>query len=280
METALNLCDLLPSKECCERLLNDASVGKKNYSRVYVGSYFCSNKYLSLKKKSCLDLLNRLASASIRVSLVLPVVTQKNWDGALGLADFLIKKYSNVIDELVVNDLGLLNYLYNKYSIELVAGRMLNKTYRDLRNKVYFDCPQTPKILNNFYDSIFKKCKIKKIELDNTASTTVIPSNYSEYTFCVHMPLCYITKCNICEFASIHKPIEHKFRASDGCCFECLNHFISYDSKNKDDQIKHYKIGCGVYFINETLGVKAEKMRIIENPFLEVLGHENISPIE
>ena len=280
METALNLCDLIPSTNYCFPFLASIVKGTLRSCRVYIGSYFCVNKFLSLKTKEGILLLNYLLEKSIKTSLVLPIATQKNWDSMIELVDSLLERYKGIIDEIIVNDLGTLSFLHRKYSTEIVLGRMFNKTCRDIRNEHYFLCAQSPKFFNKFYDTLIGEYGIKKIELDNGLRETSIPMEYQDFLFCVHSPLCYVTKCNICEFASIHKSIEHKFRASDKCGLECLNNYIEYENSNKNNLVRHYKIGCGVYYINECLGVATKHMRIIENPFLEVMKNESFSPIE
>lgn len=284
MENAINLCDVLPSSEAAQKYIDQILSQTFTYDRVYIGSYFCSNKFFSLKSASIISLMDALSSKSISVSLVLPIFAQHHLASGLELIQKMINNYYSIINEIVVNDLGMLQHMHDIYKskdvrIEIVAGRMLNKTYRDIRDEEYFSSEFIPKCLNEYYVSLYERYGIRTIELDNAFNSLTLPKQFDKYCFAIHTPLCYITKCNICEFASINKPISKKFRTTDACTFECIGRFIQY-SNDKNVAISHYKIGCGVYFENSTINIRTANMRTVYNPYLDEAKNANFSSIK
>lgn len=284
MENAINLCDVLPSNEAAQKYIDQILSQSFTYDRVYIGSYFCSNKFFSLKSASTISLMDALFSKSIPVSLVVPIFAQHHLASGSELIQKMVNNYYGIINEIVVNDLGMLQHVYDIYKsksnrIKIVAGRMLNKTYRDIRDEEYFSSEYIPKCLNEYYISLYEHYGIQTIELDNSFNSLTLPERFDKYCFAVHMPLCYVTKCNICEFASITKSISKKFRTTDACSYECMGRYIQY-LNGKDNTVIHYKIGCGVYFENKSINIKTAKIRTVYNPYLDEVQNENFSSIK
>lgn len=282
METVLNLCDVMPKDSIAQKYMSQMKKNTFKYKRIYIGSYFCGNKFLLLKNSIYFNFLNEAQIHGVAITVVVPVFTPTKWDDGMNILSVLIKEFF-AIDEIVFNDIGTMQYLYSKYDIELICGRMLNKTYRDFRNVDYYNSNIPQKIFNSFYISMFKRYNIKKIELDFGFNTLNFPPTVKNLKMCVHTPLVYLSKCNICEFASIHKSLEKKFRASDVCRIECAEHFIKYDNITDESCVSHYKIGCGIYFLNDGYE-KINKLdcvyRNIFNPFLEEVPYEDFSTVE
>ena len=284
MENAINLCDVLPSNEASQKYLDQVLSQDFTYNRVYIGSYFCSNKFFSVKSRSIIRLIDTFASKGIPISLVVPIFAQHHLSKGIELIQKIANDYYGTIDEIVVNDLGMLQHMYDIYKskanrIKIVAGRMLNKTYRDIRDEEYFSLECIPKCLNEYYISLYEHYGIQTIELDNSFNSLTLPEKFNKFCFAVHTPLCYVTKCNICEFASITKSISQKFRTTDTCSYECMGRYIQYSNGN-DNTVIHYKIGCGVYFENKSINIKTDKIRTIYNPYLDEVQHANFSSIK
>ena len=281
METVLNLCDVMPKDTIAKKYIEQMRQKIFKYKRIYVGSYFCGNKFLSLKKREYVDFLTEAKIYDIAITVVVPILTPTNWENGISVLSNLVECFGN-INEVVVNDIGTMRYIHDNYDIELVFGRMLNKTYRDIRNTDYYNSNVPQKIFNSFYLSMFEKYNIKKIELDFGFNTLMLPPSTNNLQICLHTPLVYLSTCNICEFASIKKALDKKFRASDRCAIECAEHFIRYENVTDNTTVVHYKIGCGIYFLHSDYKAKDIDIvyRNIYNPFLEEAAYESFSTFE
>lgn len=282
METVLNLCDIMPKDTIAKKYIAQMRQKSFKYKRIYVGSYFCGNKFLSLKEKEYADFLTAAQLHGIEITVVIPILTPTNWDNGMSMLSNLLKGFCN-INEIVVNDIGTMRYVYNNYDVELIFGRMLNKTYRDFRNADYYNSNVPQKIFNSFYLSMFEKYNIKKIELDFGFNTLLFPPSTKKLQMCIHTPLVYLSTCNICEFASIKKDLDKKFRTSDRCGIECAEHFIKYENVTDNTAVVHYKIGCGIYFLHNNYDKVKDidvAYRNIYNPFLEEVVYEDFGTVE
>lgn len=279
MESSLNLCDILPSRELSEPYRRQIETGSFSYGRIYIGSYFCANRFLTLKMQATQKFLKAASAHRVPLSLVVPILTQSHLASGMALMRELLRNDAIGIDEIVVNDLGMMKAVHDLFPVPIVAGRMLNKTYRDIRNREYYNIDALPKCLNEFYLSLYDRYRIQTVEMDNYAANTTIPASFDRFLIGVHTPLCYVTRCNICEFAAISKPIQKKFRAADACKLECMDRYIVY--RNREGQeAEHYKIGCGVYYVNEGCHVQASRVRLIYNPYLDEVKNADFSTVK
>lgn len=103
---------------------------------IYYGSEFCINKFVRNKEydlicKKCLD-------SNKRLCILTPIIPEAFWNHAISFID-KFASYKQEI-EIVVNDLGLLNYINKFYQNKFIVtlGRLLNRVKK------------APSILNYF----------------------------------------------------------------------------------------------------------------------------------
>ena len=110
----LNLCDLPYSDfEDSEFLVNSIS-NRVSDNRIFVGSYFCDQKFLRTIHQQ-IDLFCK-AMAPDRVALVLPVFGQRCIMQAKSCIDACLVCLDGLCDEIVVNDPGMLRWISMHYS--------------------------------------------------------------------------------------------------------------------------------------------------------------------
>ncbi len=254
IDYCLSFCEI---ELCCfssgynfERIFDLAlkNSGFETVSRIYIGSNFCSQYFLHINPRIIFDWVEYCKLKGINVTLCLPIFTQKDLQKAKEYIAVYSQKFNNGIDEITVNDYGMLNYIEKTYNqMKINIGRLLNKDTRDVRYDDYYHQEFTPALLsldNNLRD------KINYYELDATHSTLNIPEGkkVSLYT-----PYCYVTVGQMCEYASIDLPIEKKFRPNSQCSANCTKVFTEY---HDGSQHSFYKIGRAVFTKNERINIK------------------------
>lgn len=246
MENALNLCDMFPSYTA--RGYKD-----EEYDRIYHGSYFCSNYFLKTMGEQIHD---------EKATIVIPTVTERYYTRVMDcLASYLGHCGSN--PEIVVNDLGTMSYISHEYSLKMTAGRLLFKDLRDVRHNDISEYV-SPKILCDGHLEMLRQFGISAVELDRGWRQIDLSDVPGDIAIHMHRPMMYVSCGNICEFASINRDEEHKFRPNDSCNYECsqLHNEYAIDSNS------YFRIGKGVFtfaFRSEIIG--REPNREITTPY-------------
>lgn len=215
--------------------------------RIYVGSYFCANYFLHLKEELIQSLDQVCQKKHMKLTLVVPTFTQKDIVMGKKKIKKLSQFFSSQMDEVTVNDYGMLKFIHDQYKVSLNIGRLLMKDYRDLRYSEYFHQIWKPKIFTPYFDEILKQYEVSELEFDPTHEGLNFEKAPSDIEIGLHTPYCYMTVGHICEYGSIHKDIEHKFRPNDSCQLECKETMVHYHFHDEHNWIRY---GRAVYFSN------------------------------
>lgn len=252
----LSLCDRMEEKNIKKQENNG-----RNIKRVYLGSYFCSNYFMNLD----LNLLERIVTEciynDIDITLVIPIITEKNFKAMKEKIEKLFKFAGDSIDEITVNDYGTLECMHQQYPIALNLGRLFAKDYRDPRYQDSFDMTCKPNIFTTEFQTIVKRFHIKGIEFDPISKCLDFSEAIPELSYAIHSPYCYVTTGQICEFGSISNQNEKKFRPNSDCHRECVNITKTYGLQEEQEW---YRLGKAVYFKNNDCEIKGiDKIRRI-----------------
>ena len=292
MMFCLNLCEIFTGswfpKKYFERLLQYFSEKEQKVERIYIGSSFCSQYYLRFEGWN--QLLHICKSNQIPVTLVLPVFSEKNLISGKKKTLEIIQNVPGIIDEITVNDVGMLQWLKRKEVTRINLGRLFFKEPRDCRMPEYFQKSLVPSLLTLLYDDYWSDFKISGVELD--ATNQVIDINCiknNDIDVGIHLPYCYMTTGNICKFASVHKRIEQKFRPNLECMMECMymkDIYSKHVHQTNCDPVL-YRLGRTVYFKVSSVDFEGKKpKRILYFPvdewknIREEYDNENIGPIK
>lgn len=222
--------------------------GFEKCERIYLGSYFCAQYFLNLPKSLIKEVKAFCEENGTKLTLVLPTFTEKNLErGKYKIAE-LILELKGIMDEITVNDYGMLTYIPAHYNVHLNMGRVFMKDYRDLRYPEYFNMTLKPKIFTTYFEDIMKDYNVKGVEFDPTHSAINFEECPNGLEVGVHMPYCYMTVGQICEFASIHKTIDKKFRPNTTCQGECNTNIFKYNFNDGHDWLR---VGRAIYFENK-----------------------------
>lgn len=265
----LNLCDILsPAAVQTDFFSQLPNTEVGTCERIYVGSYFCSQYFLKRNMWDCIiPVANKL---QLPVTIVVPVVSERDISEAKTLIQKLLNDYPAIIDEITVNDYGMYRFLLSHYTIKINIGRLFFKDPRDFRIPEHTRQDVLPAF---FTCQVFSPLsdRLGCYEIDLTNNTVVIPDGISVG---VHQPLCCVTSGFICKYASIHKSIQMKFRPNCRCSAECSHiteHYYTGLCTSKDGM---YRIGRAVYsYSAPTPKTSLPPTRNIFLPYFELLGY-------
>lgn len=237
--------------------------------RIYIGSSFCGRAFIALKKEQVKEVMAVCHQKQMKVSLVIPVFTEKNLEAGKEKLRALIDQYPEVIDELVVNDYGMLSYASKAYgdTIKLAMGRMFMKDYREPRYPEYFNTCYFPKAFTPYFEETIKKYGVKAILCDATHRQLDFSHKPEGVEIGIYEPYTYMTVGQICEIGSSHLPIEKKFRPNGPCNEECSHEKREYFMM---DGRRWLKLGRAIYFENRDFSISGlTALRRIYCPFDE-----------
>ncbi len=266
----LNLCEILPylqKKFTLEEILIHAMdiAEMKICERIYVGTYFCEKYFLQQSNSSLKELFCLCQDKNIKVTLVIPVFSEGDLETGKERIHQILEYGRNVIDELTINDYGMLIYAKQTFGLILNIGRLFMKDYRDPRYEEYFQILWKPKMFTNYFNKILKEFHIHSCELDITHKCMILSDIPSDMICGIHIPYCYQTMGRICAYASISKEISKKFRPNDFCKESCIESIVKYTVT--DENINYLRFGRTIYFKHPEYELKgSENYRIIYFP--------------
>ena len=271
IETCISFCEILIGVTGKRRSFEEAFFEAvknsrfENVNRIYFGSNFCPQYFFY----SCDYFLQKgmdfFRTNDMRATLCIPVFAEKFIKKGKLLIDKMITAFPDLIDEITVNDIGMLHYISVRYKyIKLNLGRLFNKDARDIRYPDYTEIAQIPALLT-LDSSQWEKYKINSIEFDGVNKTLFMDK--SKTIPSLYFPYCYATTGQICEFASIRLNVEKKFRPNLDCHAECMVTKMKFRTSRG---IEYFKLGRTVYFKSECEIQGADQYRKIYEP-LELL---------
>jgi hypothetical protein len=272
----LNLCDIM--ERYCRSIIDqsmqnaiDTEIPNEKIKRIYIGSYFCGKYFIHMDEKmigNVIDYFSHQIGVAPGVTLVVPMFSQHDLTQGKEKIDKLLQSYKNYIDEITVNDYGMLESLANYPNYAFNLGRLFMKDYRDPRFKDNLSQTLQPKIFTDFFMNHYKQYGIKGAEFDPTHLTIDFSQAPKDIHIGLHYPFCYVTTGQICEFASIPLKADKKYRPNMDCSGECRKHHILYSPK---ENILWLRLGRTIYSENnECTVIGIDEIKKIYFPLKEL----------
>ena len=223
--------------------------------RIYVGSNFCPQALFASTELISASVAFARA-AGMQVTLSLPIFAQRFIAEGLDYLDACLRVGEETIDEVTVNDFGMLAHLsLAGYGVGINIGRLLNKDTRDPRDPYYPHMPYVPNSVRKGPDgrsflqanilAFSSFDQVRGVEFDPTHDALDLSQLDARLTPAVHGPLCYMSTGQICEYASIGRPDAKSYRANDACALQCTRTASRYYGES---EVEFYKLGRTVYF--------------------------------
>ncbi len=268
-----NFCEIL-NRDLFQEAVFEQTTSKieKMYNekvkRIYVGSSFCSQYFLKI---NFWDLLIKYCNKmNYKITLCVPIFTEKDLSKGKEVIKRLIRTF-DAIDEITVNDYGMLDYISKSFKININLGRLLFKDARDIRVSSYFKLALKPSLLSFGFDTEI----IKGIELDPMSKELDLSdlSSTNGLDIALHTPFSFITTGNICKYGSVHKKIEKKFRPNLECLQECSCICEIYHERKNDNIFDVLRFGRTAYFFNPSINIIGANIeRYLYFPIKEILS--------
>lgn len=233
--------------------------------RIYVGSNFCVQRFLNTSSWFYRSVADMCRAYDMRVTLALPIAAQ----GALAVVKDRLASLAcllgDVLDEVTVNDVGMLEHVSRTYDLAVNAGRLLSRDHRDPRYPDIFDECAAPGILSFDWDAARERYpRLCGVELDPVASVVDVSGLPPDLTAALHIPFCYLSTSHFCECASRYKVSSRKFHAEMSCMSECLDAHIQYEDESG---ASFFKAGKTVYCMREACLRGAADYRLVYTPW-------------
>lgn len=243
IECTLDLCDIYERKLShagLNKVIKDGchDAGFDYCDRLYIGSHFCSN-YFDMMDPEQYMILN---SVRYKLSLVIPITTQVNLEKVKQKLHVLIKVLPG-IDEIIVNDYGMIKWVKENTFLNIRLGRLFTKTLRDPRyeqRNVEYD-------ITGFQRSMIRQFGITGIEYDSAiplaedkgiGTDRVYKSIPKDINCSLYRPYSYLSVGQVCEYASIGKTMDKKFTPNAKCCRQCHKYAIEYKMKETEKFVR------------------------------------------
>ncbi len=249
----LNFCDIMNYLDQEEETMEDTikktayKAGFEHVERIYIGSYFCAQYFLHMDDRLIDDIVTLAKNKGIYLTLVIPIIPQKDLNNVLKKIEGYSEYFEDRLDEITVNDYGMLVYVHENYDVKLNMGRLFMKDYRDPRHPKYFNTVLKPKIFTKYLIPLIELNQIDGMEFDLTHEAINFEDKPKGIRIGIHTPLSYMTVGQICEYASINKELEKKFRPNQPCMKECQDMIIRYDLEDNREWVR---VGRAVFFEN------------------------------
>lgn len=247
----------------------------RSLDRVYFGREFCerllpSKKEVVLAKGLC-------EKHGISFSLVTPFLSDKGLSLALKLAKSLSKE-----DELVVNDYGLLHSVNSSnLDLQFVAGRLLNRQYRDPRISSFkgrvpedflLHLTQSSASSKEFQKFLLQN-NVKRVEFDNLLQGTSVGQARPGLRYSLYSPFVFVSTSRMCLSANCDRLSFHNRVGVLPCNKECLRY--SFVLKNRLFKQPLFLFGNTVFFRNEKL---PGKTALLKGNFDRLVSNRGLGP--
>lgn len=248
--------------------------------RLYIGSSFCPQLLLALAPNDIEALSARCSEMNLPMTLVLPISNEGQLDAVNARVEELFAAASGTIDEITVNDFGAFMrwgaFAENTPHCKLNVGRLFNKDLRDPRDPDYDKLPHAPALIERDWrgysalDRLTATYPVNCVEFDPTHDVLDLSGLPAGVQAAVYGPLCYMSTGQICEFASIGRKAEEKFRPNARCGLQCLQTSIAYNGASGKEFLK---LGRSIFFEAQAPVVTGvSSCRNVFAPLKEVLG--------
>lgn len=216
-----------------------------SFDRLYIGSSFCPIYFIfsDIYPK----VFDYCSKEKLKISLSVPVFNESLLQQGKEKLCQLIEIGKGVIDEVLVNDIGMLRYVSECLDVDVVLGRLFFKDPRDGRIPLFVERTAVFSLLT-FPDFINQE-KVIGIELDPIADVLDL-SAICDYHGIVTLngPYCYMSVGMICKFGSVNKTVEKKFRPSTRCGFECRNIIEIHSDRHYPLNKKLIRAGRAIFY--------------------------------
>lgn len=175
------------------------------FERMEFGSNFCPFEFLRGSWDMKMNMwLGFSARYDVPLTLVVPIVNEDLLPAVKRRIHKLVNECHGAIDEIVVNDFGMLAWVSNAFEVNLVVGRLFSKDLRDPRYTEDFPFVYRPALLSGTLAQLKERYpRIVAAEFDPAGLSVDMSGAPEGVAPALHLPYFYATTGRICEAASL-----------------------------------------------------------------------------
>lgn len=248
-----------------------AEAGWSGFERLYLGSSFCGNAFLHNTGGAPMTALQQLSQIyDVPCTLVVPTPLERELRPVKCRVEYLLDAFS-CIDEVTVNDYGMLAWLAGQGRIAVNVGRLFSKDLRDLRYHDGFPEVYRPALSGRALDDLCARYpRLRGIEYDPCGYVLDLTEVPVSLTAAVHVPYLFATTGAFCPYAP-STASGSPASAGAPCCQECNEAMTTYRLKGatgdlvdeeglpqaKGRPLYYTKHGRTVFVLNEGMAVRS-----------------------
>lgn len=181
--------------------------------RLEFGSNFCPLEFLRSTWDMKMQLWQGFSQRySVPLTLVLPITNESLLPALKRRVAQLLQDYKELIDEVVVNDYGMLEWVSNSFEVNLGIGRLFSKDLRDPRYAEAFPAVYRPALLTGGLALLKEQYpRITFAEFDPAGWSVDLSGAPLGVVPALHTPYFFASTGRICEAASAQ--LGHPFSA-------------------------------------------------------------------
>lgn len=224
----------------------------QSFNRIYVGDEFCSNRLPLLTE---LKVFCQFAEEKqLNITLLTPVLTDEGLEKISPLFEYLKERLPET--EVVVNDLGVLFFLKQKYPLfRLAVGRLLNKGFKDPRllEANMLSSKEADELLNDstFDHMLFQEkmmeLEVTRLERDLLPYGDCLTSGASGLRTSIYFPFGYLTTGRVCWPASFNQTARESFMPVNRCSRSC--NALTLELRNKSFSFQLIQSGNTIFYL-------------------------------
>ena len=250
-EVCINLCDIAgyyeqryaDAAQIIETICKQARLPQP--TRIVLGSNFCANYFLGMSDRLVAGMARYCQAKGLGLTLTAPIFSQRLLARGKARVEELLDRYAGAVDEVTVNDYGMLCQRSLLAKVKVVMGRLFWKEYRDCRYPEFDATPYRATFLNDDLSTLLDQNGVTGIELDILHTQMDLSQIPAAYSVGLHTPYTYITTGQICQYASTDQPATAKFRPNEPCALPCMQQAVGYRLPGGEHSLK---VGRTVYY--------------------------------
>ncbi|MDQ0215888.1 hypothetical protein J2S13_002308 [Oikeobacillus pervagus] len=252
---------------------------KETPDRIIFGSEFC--QYRLPSKKSVKQALDYCWDQQLDFSFATPYVHEQKFQQLLEILEFLngAAMGNNRPIEVIVNDWGVFHYVREHFQkLDIVIGRLLNKSIRDPRVAHYYTDPNAPKEGKDFYkktgllsepfQQFLSSDNVTGYEFDQLIQGNSLSKKEAKQIIGLHFPFGCVASGSACMVGFMETEKSDKFRGDPECKQQCQLYIFELKNKRHHDMRNRvFQKGTTAFYSHDRSLVKSalKSLQGIEN---------------
>lgn len=248
--------------------------------RIIFGSEFC--QYRTPSKRAVSRVLQYCLDNDLKFSFATSYTHEQKFQQLIDILAFLDEKAKKEDEqiEIIVNDWGVYFQIQNDYPhLEVVIGRLLNKSIRDPRVAHYYNENEGPEKGKEFFkqtglfSTSFQRFldggNVVGFEFDQLIQGSQLNEEENERKIGLHFPFGCVASGSACMVGFMDMEKANKFRGDPECKQQCQSYIFELKNKRHNDMKNGvFQKGTTAFYAYDTKLLKSafQHLQSLKNP--------------